>query len=174
MSSVTIKMAQTDQDMEAARQLCREWMDWHWQVFPKDGPVEGNPMNPETFEGVIEDLPQIHARPRGGILLGLVDGRPAGCVMYHEAKPDTAEIKRLFVNDAGRGHRLGRQLLERMFEEMIADGYQHVIFSSARFLTHARRLYESVGFVDMPHPSDFPEHLRDFAYFMRRPLVDHG
>ncbi len=127
-------------------------------------------MNPDAFQSVLVDLPQIHARPRGGILLADVDGRPAGCVMYHELQSDVGEIKRLFVSEAGRGHGLGRALLERMFAQMAADGYRSVVFSSAKFLTHARRLYESVGFRDIPHPADFPAHLRSFVYFMERPL----
>ena len=171
MANISVDMALGDQDIEVARQLCREWVDWHWKVFPEDGPIEGNPLEPKAFESVIEDLPIIHARPQGAILLARVDGQPAGCVMYHAAQPGVAEIKRLFVNEAGRGHGLGRLLLEEMFEAMIADGYQTVCFSSARFLTHARTLYESVGFHDVPLPDGIPEHLRDFVYFMERPLI---
>lgn len=171
MSDICTRMARDDRDFEVARALCREWLDWHWKAFPDDGPRENNPLAPETFQSIIDDLPQIHARPRGGILLAEVNGRPAGCVMYHELDPVAAEIKRLFVNEAGRGHGLGRLLLEQMFEQMIADGYRRVAFSSARFLTHARLLYESVGFRDIPHPEGFPEHLRRFVYFMERPLL---
>jgi GNAT superfamily N-acetyltransferase len=130
MSDTSIRMAHDDRDFEVARTLCREWMDWHWKVFPDDGPRADNPLDPEAFLSVINDLPQIHARPRGGIHLADVNGRPAGCVMYHELEPDVAEIKRLFVNEAGRGHGLGRLLLEQMFEQMIADGYRTVEFSS--------------------------------------------
>ena len=171
MPQVSIKMAETDHDIETARALCREWLQWHWRAFPEGGPVDGNPMNPDAFAAVLDDLPNIHARPRGAILLAEVEGQPAGCVMYHEADGETAEIKRLFVSETGRGHRVGRLLLERMFEEMRADGYRRVMFSSAKFLTHARKLYESVGFTDMPLPAGFPDHFRDFVYFMERPLA---
>lgn len=57
-----------------------------------------------------------------------------------------------------------------MFGQMQADGYASVMFSSARFLTHARALYESVGFQDIPHPDGFPDDMRDTVYFMKRPL----
>lgn len=174
MSNTSIRMAQDDRDFEVARELCREWLDWHWKAFPDDGPRENNPLDPEAFQSIINDLPQIHARPRGGILLAEINDRPAGCVMYQELEPDVAEIKRLFVNEAGRGHGLGRLLLEQMFEQMIADGYKTVVFSSARFLNHARRLYESVGFRDIPQPEGFPDHLRSFVYFMERPLLEEA
>lgn len=105
------------------------------------------------------------------MLLAELDGHPAGCVMYHAMEPGVAEIKRLFANESGRGRGLGRLLLEQMFVAMMTDGYQTVRFSSARFLTDARRLYESVGFYDIAQPEGFPDSFRDFAYFMERPLV---
>jgi len=57
-----------------------------------------------------------------------------------------------------------------MMALMQRDGYYTVRFSSARFLTHAPGLYEKVGFTDIPHPSGFPDDMRDFVYFMQRPL----
>ena len=91
--------------------------------------------------------------------------------MYHEADATTAEVKRLFVNENGRGHGLGRLLLEKMFSSMAEDGYKDVRFSSARFLTHARWLYESVGFLDMAPPEGLPDEIARFIYFMERPLT---
>jgi GNAT superfamily N-acetyltransferase len=90
--------------------------------------------------------------------------------MYSEAGPGVAEFKRMFVSEDGRGHGLGRLMLERMFEQMISDGYKKVVFSSATFLTHARSMYESAGFVDVPHPKGFPDEWRQYVYFMERSL----
>ena len=87
-------------------------------------------MNPVAFEATLENLPDIHKRPLGGILIASVDGTPSGCVMYSEAEPGVAEFKRMFVSVSGRGHGLGRKLLDAMFEQMVADGYQRVFFSS--------------------------------------------
>jgi GNAT superfamily N-acetyltransferase len=169
--AIAIRQAETEADFKAAQRLCHEWLDWHWQAFPEDGPRQDNPLDPVKYQDIIDNLQHLHARPRGAILLAEVDGRAVGCVMYHELEPGTAEVKRLFVNQDGRGFGLGRLLLERMFTAMNSDGYRTVMFSSARFLTHARQLYESVGFRDMPHPDGFPEGLRGFVYFMQRPLV---
>lgn len=171
MTEITVKLAETDADIDAARALCREWMAWHWDAYPKDWPVRGNPMEPERFLKILDELPALHARPRGGILLASIDEVPCGCVMYNEAGPDIAEFNRMFVSEAGRGHGLGGLLLAHMFDQMIADGYKRVFFSSARFLTHARAMYERAGFVDMPHPADFPDAWRDYVYFMERKLV---
>ncbi len=171
MAGISIRMAKDDSDLATARALCRAWLDWHWNAYPADWPIEGDhPMDRERFEATLDDLPRLHARPRGGILLAFLEGRPVGCVMYNAAAPDIAEFNRLFVSEAGRGHGIGRAMLERMFEAMIADGYRTVRFSSARFLVHARAMYEAAGFADIPHPDGFPERWRAYVYFMERPL----
>jgi N-acetylglutamate synthase-like GNAT family acetyltransferase len=100
--------------------------------------------------------------------MGLVDGQAVGCVMYHEAEPGVAEFNRLYVNEKGRGHRLGLQMLEAMFARLSVNGVHKVFFTSATFLTHARAMYETAGFVDIPHPPDFPAEWRNRTYFMER------
>jgi len=42
------------------------------------------------------------------------------------------------------------------------------VFSSAKFLTHARAMYENAGFVETPHPQGFPDEWRKYVYFMER------
>lgn len=165
-------MAEDAGDFEVARTLCQEWLDWHWRHYPSDWPTgPDHPMNPEKFEAIVKDLPSLHERPRGGILIGSVDGQAVGCVMYHAAVPEVAEFKRMFVSEKGRGHGLGGLMLEAMFEELVAAGYRKVFFSSAVFLTHARAMYEAAGFVSIPHPAGFPDEWRNRVYFMERTLV---
>ncbi|MBL4812474.1 MAG: GNAT family N-acetyltransferase [Rhodobacteraceae bacterium] len=166
MTDISIRIAQGSDDYDIARGLCRAWLEWHWNAYPQDWPIEGNPMAPEKFEVILNDLPELHARPGGAILIASVDGQAAGCVMYNEAEADVAVFNRMFVNEGGRGLGIGRL----MFEEMIADGYRKVMFSSATFLIHARKMYEGAGFSDIPHPQGFPEAWRRYVYFMERQL----
>ncbi len=180
MTDTTVRLAQDQADVDAARALCREWLDWHWDNYPADWPKPEDPdwptkmqhpMDPENFAAAIADLPILHKRPDGGILVAYVNGHPTGCVMYSRASPGVAEFKRMFVSVAGRGRGLGQKLLSHMFEQMIADGYTRVFFSSATFLRHARAMYQNAGFTDMAHPAGFPEDWRDKVYFMERALI---
>lgn len=174
MADISIRMAEDAADFDVARALCREWLDWHWRHYPSDWPRGADhPMDPERFEAIVQELQSLHERPRGGIVIGSVDGRACGCVMYHAAGEETysAEFKRMFVSESGRGHGLGRLMLDYMFEKMIADGYRKVFFSSAEFLTHARAMYEGAGFSVIPHPMGFPDAWRKRVYFMERNLV---
>lgn len=172
MPEISIRRAQTDDDVEAVRSLCRVWPEWQLKVYPDLRDVILQKFEPVAYARLLADLPQIHARPRGAMLLAHLDGRPVGCVMHEEMAPGVAEVKRLFVDEHGRGHGLGRALLHQMFAQMRGDGYETARFSSARFLTHARWLYESVGFIDIAQPEGFPAALRDLVYFMERPLND--
>lgn len=172
MAEIVVRLARSKDDIEAARMLCREWLDWHWENYPSDWPRgDDHPMNPKSFETVLKNLPSLHERPLGGIIVASVDGKPMGCVMYREARPGTAEFNRMFVSPAGRGHRLGRRLLDEMFKQLVADGYDHVFFSSATFLTQARAMYEDAGFVPMSQPKSFPDEWQDKVYFMKRSLA---
>ena len=171
MAEISIRMASGDADVEEARALCREWLQWHWKNYPADWPTKGNPMEPEKFQTILEDLPNLHERPRGGIFIASLNSQPVGCVMYHEASAGISEFNRMFVSEDGRGHGVGRRLLERMFEQMIEDGYQKVVFSSATFLTNAKSMYQAAGFVEVPHPEGFPDEWRNYVYFMERPLL---
>ncbi|WP_299146366.1 GNAT family N-acetyltransferase [uncultured Tateyamaria sp.] len=168
--AISIKLASNDADLAAARALCLEWLDWHWENYPSDWPVDGNPMERGRFQDILDDLPTLHARPGGGIFLATMGEHPVGCVMYAPETTGTAEFNRMFVSEAGRGQGIGRLLLDAMCDQMGKDGYDKAVFSSAVFLTHAKAMYEAAGFADMPHPSGFPEEWKPYVYFMERPL----
>ena len=172
MAEIIVRLASDKHDFDAARTLCLEWLDWHWKNYPDGWPRDDDhPMNPQRFKIALEALPDLYKRPLGGVLIASVDGKPAGCVMYGEASKGVAEFNRMFVSVSGRGHGLGRKILNRMVEQMITDGYTRVFFSSATFLTHARAMYEAAGFVLMQQPEGFPNQLRDKVYFMERLLT---
>lgn len=172
MASVSVRLVENDTDLDIARALCLEWLDWHWQNYPGDWPKgDDHPMEPDRFRAVVQDLHQLHARPKGGILIASVDGQECGCVMYHEARDGVAEFKRMFVSENGRGHGVGTRMLHAMFQQMSADGYRSVFFSSATFLTHAKTMYDRAGFVDMKQPDGIPDPWKGRIYFMQRSLV---
>ena len=127
-------------------------------------------MERAKFEDILQNLTNLHARPRGAIFVAYLEGQPVGCVMYNEMSAGVAEFNRMFVSEAGRGHGLGRLLLDKMFSQMIGDGYQKVVFSSAIFLTHAKNMYAAAGFPCAPHPEGFPDEWKPYVYFMERAL----
>jgi ribosomal protein S18 acetylase RimI-like enzyme len=167
---ITVIAAESDVHFEAARYLCSDWVNWQLKVFPEKKDIILSVFDPIEYAKTLENLPSIHARPKGAIILASLDGDYVGCVMYQEMAPKLAEVKRLFVAESGRGHGVGHILLTEMFLHMKNDGYERTQFSSARFLTHARDLYEKVGFEEIPLPQDIPDELAETVYFMEKAL----
>lgn len=81
------------------------------------------------------------------VLLAYADGRAVGCVALRAYAPDTAEVKRMFVDHACRGAGIGRMLLHALLELARVQGYARVILETGAELPEATALYQSVGFV---------------------------
>lgn len=106
-----------------------------------------------SFQGFAEELaglPGAYARPRGCLLLARFDGVAVGCAGLRPFDKKIGEIKRLYVRPAARGHDLGRRLTVRLVEEARAIGYERLYLDTLPSMASAQRLYESLGFRDVP------------------------
>jgi len=82
------------------------------------------------------------------LYLAEVDGQPAGTCGLKQVSPAVAEIKRMYVDPAVRGHGAGRALLQRVLDDARAAGYQGLRLETAVWMVEAHALYRSCGFVD--------------------------
>ena len=92
----------------------------------------------------------MYGPPAGVLLLAEVTNTPAGCVAVRLLDAATCELKRLYVRPAHRGHNLGRQLAESALKTARALGYQRMLLDTLPEMQPAQRLYESLGFHDIP------------------------
>ena len=53
-------------------------------------------------------MPGSYVPPRGGLWLAVHDGTGVGCVALRPLDDDSAEVKRMFVDEAWRGRGVGR------------------------------------------------------------------
>ncbi|MCB9844812.1 MAG: GNAT family N-acetyltransferase [Phycisphaeraceae bacterium] len=102
------------------------------------------------FDEELASLPGRYAPPRGAMLVARDGEDDAGCVALHELDGATCEMKRLFVRPAWRGSGLGRELVLRVMDEARARGYERMRLDTLPVMNRAIRLYESMGFVDIP------------------------
>jgi putative acetyltransferase len=89
-------------------------------------------------------------RPSVRFLVARMDGVIAGCCALVDAGDGTAEIKRMFVDPALRGLKIGKLLLEA-----IIDGARNCNLDAIRLETgihqpEAIGLYRAYGFTDIP------------------------
>jgi putative acetyltransferase len=125
--------------LDEVRTLFREYAD----SLPVD-------LSFQDFARELAGLPGEYAPPAGVLLLAHVGAAVAGCLAVHAWRERACEMKRLFVRDAFHGHGLGRTLAERAIGWARAAGYERMLLDTLPSMTAAQRLYEQLGFRDVP------------------------
>ncbi len=108
----------------------------------------------QKFAEELDSLPGEYAEPRGGLLLALVDGQPAGCCAFRALDTtdytNACEMKRLYVRPSHRGLGLGRRLAEATLEMASNADYDCILLDTLDDMESARALYEDLGFKEIP------------------------
>jgi GNAT superfamily N-acetyltransferase len=74
------------------------------------------------------------------------DGRRVGCVLCVAADATTAQLRILLVHPNGRGHGLGRRLVDTCVDFAREAGYERMRLWTNDVLIAARRVYLAAGF----------------------------
>ena len=104
----------------------------------------------QGFAAELETLPGEYAPPGGWLLLARDGGDIAGCIAMRPLTGETCEMKRLYVRPRYRAEGVGRQLAERVIAEARAIGYRRMCLDTLPQMAGAQRLYERLGFKDIP------------------------
>jgi GNAT superfamily N-acetyltransferase len=165
MGEITIKQASEPADLDAVRALCWDYRQFLLTHSDIDREITETFYPVPKYAALMADLPRIHARPAGVMLLALdAAGQPVGCGMIHPLDPRTSEIKRVFVTDAARGKRVASTLCEALITQARNDGFERVVLDTSRTLTAAQALYARLGFEArgpyQPIPADIVQDLR--------------
>lgn len=161
MADVTLRAAEMPRDLAVVQQLC-----WAYRDYLVDFDENLSVFYPkETYGALMDALPEMHAQPRGVILLVEQDGVPVGCGMIHPLNAKDAEIKRVYVSDAARGMGAGFLLSEGLIAHARQAGYARILLDTNAQFAHARRLYEKLGFKARGPYADLPEGTEDALVF---------
>ena len=152
------------------RELFWEYLQWANEKlnqefdinFDIDSTIETDMQNLEKF------MP-----PNGCILLGYVEGFPAGIACLKYLLPRIGEIKRMYVRPLYRGKGLGRVLLNRLLRVAAQYGYERIRLDSARYMKEAHHLYRSTGFnkIEAYDGSEIPKEFQKHWIFMEMVLL---
>jgi ribosomal protein S18 acetylase RimI-like enzyme len=135
----TIAPAITRADVAAVADLFREY-----------GLSLGIDLGFQRFAEELAAMPGDYAPPRGALLLARVGDAAAGCVGLRPLGDDVCEMKRLYVRPALRGVHLGAALARAVIAEAKARGYTRLRLDTLPSMASARRLYEALGFREIP------------------------
>lgn len=111
------------------------------------------------FQGFAEELDrlaQIYAPPAGCLLIARRDDLPVGCGAIRRLSGESCEMKRLYIQPAERGAKLGRVIAQRLLARARALGYASVRLDTLAEMVPARALYRSLGFREIAPYYDNP------------------
>ena len=123
ISKSKIIIASSDAEYDEVRDLCREFAKYLLDTYPEYEALTRAYLYPRKYEETLQALPRINARLKRAVLLAKVDDGPIGCVMYHELRLGTAEMKRLYVSKRGRGKGIATDLILESLRMAHNDGY---------------------------------------------------
>jgi GNAT superfamily N-acetyltransferase len=137
-ASIHARIAISGPDLEEVRTLFTEYAEWVAVDL--------------SFQGFAEELaglPGEYVAPHGTLLLGVVDGAPAGCVGVRRWRSGVCEMKRLYTRSTFRGHGCGLFLAKQAIGWAAGAGYERMVLDTLPSMTTAQGLYERLGFRDI-------------------------
>jgi putative acetyltransferase len=134
-----IRSASTDADFTQARALFEEYaaglaIDLCFQGFSQE----------------LDTLSRMYGPPRGVLLLAEIEGVAAGCAGVRPLDDIICELKRVYVRPEFRGTGMGRRLTETAMRAASEMGYKSIRLDTLPEMAAAQRLYEQLGFRDIP------------------------
>ena len=142
---ITLEIAKSDADIASVKEIFLEYLKFIEEFLSQPLDFQGTEKEFSTFPDVYDFL-----------LLAKLDGAPvAGCGVKI-FKPGISELKRLYARPSGRGHNLGERLTIAAMTESSRRGYSEMYLDTDPGLTHANRIYEKLGFTDIPRYYENP------------------
>jgi ribosomal protein S18 acetylase RimI-like enzyme len=104
----------------------------------------------QDFAAEVAHLSDHYAPPHGALYLAQLQEDVVGCVGLRAFALGIAELKRLYVRPAGRGHALGRRLSQVAIQRATQLGYTRLRLDTLATMHAAQTLYEGLGFREIP------------------------
>ena len=131
---------------EELRQLYAEYE----QTLLEAEPNFGISLAQQNYEEEINELEKKYALPKGRFYLLRQGEKLAGCVGMKPIDRQCAELKRLYIRPAFRGRGLGEFLVCRILDDARDEGYSFLRLDTIPGLWKARKLYQKLGFYEIP------------------------
>ncbi|MBJ7339980.1 GNAT family N-acetyltransferase [Mycolicibacterium sp.] len=90
--------------------------------------------------------------PTGGMLVGLLDGRPVTGGAFRRFDDRTAELKRIWTDSGHRRRGLAKALLVVLEAEIVERGYRRVYLTTGDRQPEAEALYFASGYTKLTDP----------------------
>ena len=109
------------------------------------------------FDPGLDHLSRLYGQPESRYYVLEDDaGRVVGGIGFGAFPPmeDTAELQKLYLDDAVKGSGLGYQLMAHIEEQMRLAGFRHAYLETHDALPAAIHIYEKSGYREIPRPEE--------------------
>lgn len=110
----------------------------------------------QNYDQELEHLEWKYGMPEGRLYLVYYDGKLAGCIGLRKLDEARCELKRLYVRPAFRGKKIGEKLMDMILKDARSIGYSAMLLDTLPFLKSALKLYQGLGFYEIPSYNDSP------------------
>ncbi|MDF3413910.1 GNAT family N-acetyltransferase [Sulfitobacter sp. M57] len=171
MSRITLTHATRPDDLNAVRALCWAYRDFLLSHSDIDRDITETFYPVAKYTALMADLPILHARPKGIVLLARdADGTALGCGMTHALDDETSEVKRVFVSDRARGKGVAALICTALITQAKTDGFTRIVLDTSKSLHAAQRLYQRLGFTPCAPYQPIPKDVLPELLFYERAL----
>ena len=160
--------AQSEADLDEVRRLFREFVVWHRARQAHNAGLLAAYFDDAGWQAELDGLPGAYAADAGGaLLLASLDGAAVGCVALRRLDDASCEMKRMYVDDTGRGQGVGRVLGEAVVGRARALAYSSIYLDTSVEQHEAIGLYRSLGFEEVEPYYEVARELRGWLAFFR-------
>jgi putative acetyltransferase len=161
-----VRDAESAEDLDEVRRLFRAFVVWHHDRQGHNAGLVTSYFDEAEWQAELDGLPgEYAATVDGALLLARDDDTALGCVALRRLGADSCEMKRMFVDDAGRGRGVGRALGEAVLQRARELGYAAMYLDTSIEQHEAIGLYRSFGFEACEPYHEVPEEMRDWLVF---------
>jgi len=145
MSDIRIFIAKTDTDIQSVKTIFLEYLEFIEDFLSQPLDFQGTEKEFATFPATYDFL-----------ALATLAGKPVAACGVKPFETNICELKRLYCRPEGRGHNLGERLTIFVIDKAKQAGYATMYLDTDPALTHACKIYESLGFTDIEQYYDNP------------------
>jgi GNAT superfamily N-acetyltransferase len=168
---VRVRDAESDEDLDEVRRLFRAFVIWHRARQAQNAGLLEAYFDDAGWQAELDGLPGAYAATEGGaLLLANLDGAAVGCVALRQLDDGSCEMKRMYVDDTGRGQGVGRALGEAVIQRARDLDHSAIHLDTSIEQHEAIALYRSLGFEEVEPHNEVPDAMRDWLVFFRLDL----
>ena len=104
----------------------------------------------QDFNGELAQIDQIYGKPAGILFLAYEKADALGCFGIRKLEEGICELKRMYLREEARGRGYGKELLSFAMSQARKLGYKKMRLDTLPDMQQAIRLYEKLGFYEIP------------------------